>query len=215
MAHFDARAAGARAPGDLRAHGRGHRGRGASACWPTAGCRFEPACLRFYENERAVRTASSEQVRSPDLPRGHGAMAPLRALAGAARRKRSGRCWRRIRGHRILLIIITTADHHDDQPESRGDDMQRSRLRKLKKMGPERAAHWRAHCSARTDRRRHLAAVPRRTRRMPRRSRRRAGRGRGHRPEAHREPAGRAGQHHGARHREARAAERHRASPTT
>jgi tetratricopeptide (TPR) repeat protein len=26
---------------------------------------FEPACLRFYENERAVRTASSEQVRSP------------------------------------------------------------------------------------------------------------------------------------------------------
>jgi predicted Zn-dependent protease len=29
------------------------------------GLRFEPACLRFYENERAVRTASSEQVRSP------------------------------------------------------------------------------------------------------------------------------------------------------
>ena len=26
---------------------------------------FEPACLRFYENERAVRTASSEQVRQP------------------------------------------------------------------------------------------------------------------------------------------------------
>jgi tetratricopeptide (TPR) repeat protein len=26
---------------------------------------FEEACLRFYENERAVRTASSEQVRSP------------------------------------------------------------------------------------------------------------------------------------------------------
>ncbi len=26
---------------------------------------FEPECLRFYENERAVRTASSEQVRSP------------------------------------------------------------------------------------------------------------------------------------------------------
>ena len=26
---------------------------------------FEDACLRFYENERAVRTASSEQVRSP------------------------------------------------------------------------------------------------------------------------------------------------------
>jgi predicted Zn-dependent protease len=29
------------------------------------GLPFEPACLRFYENERAVRTASSEQVRSP------------------------------------------------------------------------------------------------------------------------------------------------------
>jgi predicted Zn-dependent protease len=26
---------------------------------------FEPHCLRFYENERAVRTASSEQVRTP------------------------------------------------------------------------------------------------------------------------------------------------------
>ncbi|HLY52327.1 MAG TPA: sulfotransferase [Steroidobacteraceae bacterium] len=26
---------------------------------------FEPTCLRFYENERAVRTASSEQVRQP------------------------------------------------------------------------------------------------------------------------------------------------------
>jgi tetratricopeptide (TPR) repeat protein len=29
------------------------------------GLEFEDACLRFYENERAVRTASSEQVRSP------------------------------------------------------------------------------------------------------------------------------------------------------
>ena len=26
---------------------------------------FEAACLRFYENDRAVRTASSEQVRQP------------------------------------------------------------------------------------------------------------------------------------------------------
>jgi hypothetical protein len=26
---------------------------------------FEENCLRFYENERAVRTASSEQVRRP------------------------------------------------------------------------------------------------------------------------------------------------------
>jgi predicted Zn-dependent protease len=29
------------------------------------GLEFEPECLRFYENERAVRTASSEQVRTP------------------------------------------------------------------------------------------------------------------------------------------------------
>jgi tetratricopeptide (TPR) repeat protein len=29
------------------------------------GLPFEPACLRFYENDRAVRTASSEQVRKP------------------------------------------------------------------------------------------------------------------------------------------------------
>jgi hypothetical protein len=26
---------------------------------------FEEGCLKFYENERAVRTASSEQVRQP------------------------------------------------------------------------------------------------------------------------------------------------------
>jgi hypothetical protein len=29
------------------------------------GLPFENACLRFYENDRAVRTASSEQVRQP------------------------------------------------------------------------------------------------------------------------------------------------------
>jgi hypothetical protein len=29
------------------------------------GLPFENSCLRFYENERAVRTASSEQVRRP------------------------------------------------------------------------------------------------------------------------------------------------------
>ena len=29
------------------------------------GLAFEPACLRFFENERPVRTASSEQVRQP------------------------------------------------------------------------------------------------------------------------------------------------------
>ena len=29
------------------------------------GLPFEPACLRFFESERPVRTASSEQVRQP------------------------------------------------------------------------------------------------------------------------------------------------------
>ena len=29
------------------------------------GLPFDPRCLRFYENPRAVRTASSEQVRRP------------------------------------------------------------------------------------------------------------------------------------------------------
>ena len=29
------------------------------------GLAFDPACLRFHENKRAVRTASSEQVRRP------------------------------------------------------------------------------------------------------------------------------------------------------
>jgi len=29
------------------------------------GVEFDPACLRFHENKRTVRTASSEQVRRP------------------------------------------------------------------------------------------------------------------------------------------------------
>ena len=29
------------------------------------GLEFEPACLRFYENERAVKTPSAQQVRRP------------------------------------------------------------------------------------------------------------------------------------------------------
>ena len=65
MAHFDRGAAGARAPRPLRAHGRGHRGARCGALLDYCGLPFEPACLRFYENERAVRTASSEQVRQP------------------------------------------------------------------------------------------------------------------------------------------------------
>ena len=34
------------------------------------GLDFEPACLKFYNNDRSVRTASSEQVRQPLNPKG-------------------------------------------------------------------------------------------------------------------------------------------------
>jgi tetratricopeptide (TPR) repeat protein len=51
---------------------------------------FQDACLRFYENERAVRTASSEQVRSPIYREGLDQwrhfepwLAPLGAALGA------------------------------------------------------------------------------------------------------------------------------------
>jgi bacterioferritin-associated ferredoxin len=45
------------------------------------GVPFEPATLRFFENDRAVRTVSSEQVRQPIYTR-VGAVAGLRAVAG-------------------------------------------------------------------------------------------------------------------------------------
>ncbi|MEM7329508.1 MAG: sulfotransferase [Pseudomonadota bacterium] len=54
------------------------------------GVAFEPACLNFHKTERAVRTASSEQVRQPINTRGIGAwrqveehLAPLKAGLGA------------------------------------------------------------------------------------------------------------------------------------
>jgi predicted Zn-dependent protease len=53
------------------------------------GLPFEQACLRFYENERAVRTASSEQVRRPIYREGVDQwrhyepwLGPLRAVLG-------------------------------------------------------------------------------------------------------------------------------------
>jgi tetratricopeptide (TPR) repeat protein len=52
---------------------------------------FDPACLRFHENKRAVRTASSEQVRRPINREGVGQwrsyepwLGPLRAALGPA-----------------------------------------------------------------------------------------------------------------------------------
>ena len=53
------------------------------------GLSFEEACLRFHENTRAVRTASSEQVRRPvnrdgigQWRRYVGQLAPLRSALG-------------------------------------------------------------------------------------------------------------------------------------
>ena len=58
-------AAGPRPSRDLRGPGRGHRSARCAACSTTAACRSRTRCLRFFENERPVRTASSEQVRQP------------------------------------------------------------------------------------------------------------------------------------------------------
>ena len=58
------------------------------------GLNFDPACLRFHENRRAVRTASSEQVRRPisrdglDQYKRFGPhLAPLKAALGPALRE--------------------------------------------------------------------------------------------------------------------------------
>jgi len=55
------------------------------------GLDFDPACLRFHENKRAVRTASSEQVRRPisragldQYKRFEAHLGPLKAALGAA-----------------------------------------------------------------------------------------------------------------------------------
>ena len=70
------------APSDLRAHGRRHRSRGSgTARLLRAGVRAA-ACLEFYRTERAVRTASSEQVRRPIYRE---ATEEWRALRGVSR----------------------------------------------------------------------------------------------------------------------------------
>jgi tetratricopeptide (TPR) repeat protein len=55
------------------------------------GLEFEPACLKFYETERAVRTVSSEQVRQPIFREGRDQwrqyepyLGPLKAALGPA-----------------------------------------------------------------------------------------------------------------------------------
>ena len=46
---------------------------------------FDPACLRFHENKRAVRTASSEQVREPINRKGIGVSKPYERWLGPLR----------------------------------------------------------------------------------------------------------------------------------
>ena len=47
------------------------------------GLPFEESCLRFFQNERPVRTASSEQVRRPIYREGVDHWQTLRTMAGA------------------------------------------------------------------------------------------------------------------------------------
>ena len=51
----------------------------------------DPACERFYEQDRTVRTASAWQVRQPINARGIGALARLRRRTGTCDRRASGR----------------------------------------------------------------------------------------------------------------------------
>ena len=73
--------------------------RGALGCWHYCGLPFEESCLRFYENERAVRTASSQQVRQPIYPRRRSSsgattkpwLGPMKGALGAGSRRLSAR----------------------------------------------------------------------------------------------------------------------------
>ncbi len=64
MAHFDAVLPGRVHRVIYETHGRRHGERSARLL-DYCGLPFDERCLRFYENDRAVRTASSEQVRRP------------------------------------------------------------------------------------------------------------------------------------------------------
>ena len=104
------------------------------------GLPFEEACLRFYENDRAVRTASSEQVRRPILPRRGRAVAPLRTVAGPAAGRARARCSTPTRGaaacnHECMYT------HHAGGCITEGVrcKMTRSRKRKLQRHA------WSAH----------------------------------------------------------------------
>jgi hypothetical protein len=90
MDHFDAAAPGAAHRviyEDLVENTEGEVRRLLAAC----GLDFEPTCLEFYRNTRAVRTVSSEQVRQPIFRDGLDQwrhydpwLAPLRAALGPA-----------------------------------------------------------------------------------------------------------------------------------
>ena len=65
MAHFDAVLPGRIHRVFYEAHGRGSGARGPRACSTIAACRSRRSACTSIANDRAVRTASSEQVRQP------------------------------------------------------------------------------------------------------------------------------------------------------
>ena len=98
MAHIDAVHAGRVPPRDLRADGRRHRSAKFARCSTIAGWSSNRACLEFYKTERAVRTASSEQVRQPiyrtptdEWRRYEAHLGPLKDALGPGARQLSGR----------------------------------------------------------------------------------------------------------------------------
>ncbi len=71
------------------------------------GLPFEDACLRFYENDRAVRTASSEQVRQPIFRDARGPLAALRTLARPAQGRAGPRARRLPRSAAAAMNAFT------------------------------------------------------------------------------------------------------------
>ena len=76
------------------------------------------SCLRFYENERAVRTASSEQVRQPIFRDGVDQWRNYEPWLGSAARRRSGRCSTAIPTSPDSFEIDRLHDHYELRAET-------------------------------------------------------------------------------------------------
>ena len=99
------------------------------------GLPFEAGCLRFYENERAVRTASSQQVRQPIYRAGLEQWRHYEPwLRTVENRIRTGPgCLSRSTG--TLALHTPTRDINT----TRGSSVTRSRLRKLRRIEANKA----------------------------------------------------------------------------